>query len=97
MRLMVEAAGRHARVLRRDNPPSASIQRFGDNGIELELAVWIGDPHLGSGALRSDLYFDIWRAFREHGIKIAYPQREVRLRDGQAAPAPPSPGDSPPR
>ena len=92
MRLMVEAAQRHARVLRKDNPPAAAIQRFGDNGIELELGVWIGDPHLGSGALRSELYFDIWRAFREHGIKIAYPQREVRLRDGTAAAPIASPG-----
>ena len=91
MRLMVEAAQRHSRVLRKDNPPAAAIQRFGDNGIELELGVWIADPHLGSGALRSELYFDIWRAFRENGIKIAYPQREVRLRDGTASPMP-SPG-----
>jgi small-conductance mechanosensitive channel len=83
MRLMVEATQRHARVLRKDHPPAAAVQRFGENGIELELGVWIADPHVGSGGLRSDLYLDIWRAFREHGIKIAYPQREVRLRDGQ--------------
>jgi len=97
MRLMVEAAQRHARVLRKDNPPAAAIQRFGENGIELELGVWIADPHLGSGALRSDLYFDIWRAFREHGIKIAYPQREVRLGDGQVALAARSSREEPPR
>jgi small-conductance mechanosensitive channel len=79
MRLMVEAANRHARVLQESNPPTVTIQRFADNGIDLELGVWIRDPKAGHGNLKSELYLDIWRVFREHGVKIPYPQREVRL------------------
>ena len=82
MRLMVEAAHRHARVLRESNPPVVTIQRFADNGIDLELGVWIADPKAGQGNLKSELYLDIWRVFREHGVKIPYPQREVRVLDG---------------
>ena len=85
MRLMVEAANRHERVLQRTNPPLVTVQRFGDNGIELELGVWIADPKEGSGNLRSELYLDIWRSFREHGVKIPYPQREVRVLGGGSA------------
>jgi small-conductance mechanosensitive channel len=94
MRLMTEIAGRHARVLRESNPPAVAIQRFADNGIDLELGVWIKDPHLGQGNLRSELYLEIWRAFREKGIKIPYPQREVRILDAEL-PAQPAAGERP--
>jgi small-conductance mechanosensitive channel len=63
------------------------VLRFADSGIDLELGVWIGDPESGQGNLRSALYLGIWRAFREHNIKIPYPQHEVRLVDNRS-PAP---------
>jgi len=87
MRLMVEVAHAEPRVLRLPSPPVVLILRFADNGIDLELAVWINDPENGQGNLRSSLYLGVWRVFREHGIKIPYPQREVRLLDSQSPPA----------
>ena len=86
MQLMEEAARRHARVLA-DPPPKAFLLRFADSGIDLELGVWIDDPESGTLGIRSELYLDIWHAFREAGIEIPYPQREVRiLPDAGAAP-----------
>ena len=86
MRLMVEAAQKHSRVLQESNPPRVTVQRFADNGIDLELGVWIADPKSGHGDLRSELYLEIWRAFRDQGVKIPFPQREVRLIDGGPLP-----------
>ncbi|HET7158424.1 MAG TPA: mechanosensitive ion channel domain-containing protein, partial [Burkholderiales bacterium] len=77
-RALVDAAKRHKRVLA-EPPPKMLISEFADNGINVELGVWIEDPQDGTANLRSDLYFDIWREFRAHGIEIPYPQREVRL------------------
>jgi small-conductance mechanosensitive channel len=77
--LMTEAALSEPRVLRQPNPPAVLILRFAESGIDLELAVWIRDPENGQGNLRSAIYHRIWRAFRERGVKIPYPQREVRL------------------
>jgi len=88
MELMTEAALGESRVLRQPNPPVVLILRFAESGIELELAVWINDPEKGQGNLRSALYLRIWRAFRERGIKIPYPQREVRLVGAGATAAP---------
>jgi small-conductance mechanosensitive channel len=86
MQLMEEAARKHARALA-DPPPKAVILRFADSGIDLELGVWIGDPENGVLGIRSDLYLDIWRAFREAGIEIPFPQREIRiLSDAGGAP-----------
>lgn len=79
MQLMTEAALSEPRVLRQPNPPAVLILRFAESGIELELAVWIKDPENGQNNLRSALYLRIWRSFRARGIRIPYPQREIRL------------------
>ena len=84
MQLLTDAALAEPRVLREPNAPIVLILRFAESGIDLELAVWIDDPEKGQGNLRSALYLRIWRAFRTHGIKIPYPQREVRLIPGSA-------------
>jgi small-conductance mechanosensitive channel len=59
--------------------PRATIVRFADSGIDLELGFWIGDPETGSGVLRSQINLEIWRRFRDEGIEIPFPQREVHL------------------
>jgi small-conductance mechanosensitive channel len=79
MRLMTDVALGEPRVLRQPNPPLVVVLRFADNGVDLELAVWINDPENGQGNLKSALYLGIWRAFRSNDIRIPYPQREVRL------------------
>ena len=90
-RLMAEAGAAHPRALR-DPAPAALITGLADSGINLELGVWVGDPDQGLAALRSDLYAAVWKAFREHGIEVPFPQREVRV----VGPVPgPFPGPSP--
>jgi small-conductance mechanosensitive channel len=92
MALMIQAARETARVLA-DPEPVARLMGFGDNGINLELRLWIHDPENGVNNVRSDAYLRIWQLFRAHGITIPYPQRDVRLIPERAAPAPfPSPG-----
>jgi small-conductance mechanosensitive channel len=76
--ILVAAAQKNPRVLK-DPAPSALITAFADSGINLELGVWIDDPDQGMAGLRSDLYAAIWRAFREQGIEIPFPQREIRV------------------
>ena len=50
-----------------------------DNGINLDLSVWIRDPEEGQMNLRSDLNWAIWQAFREAAIEIPFPQRVVHI------------------
>lgn len=76
--IMVSAAAAHPRVLK-DPAPGALITAFVDSGINLELGVWVDDPDQGLAGLRSDLYAAIWHAFRESGIEIPFPQREIRV------------------
>lgn len=78
MELAQAAAKKHERVLQ-DPIPSVHVKGFGDNGIDLMLSFWIPDPEEGSSALQSEIYLDIWRAFKANNIVIPYPQREVRM------------------
>lgn len=59
--------------------PTALITGFADNGINLELGMWIDHSEKGAGAARSELYDGVWHAFRENGIEFPFPQREIRV------------------
>jgi len=77
--LMVEAALTNGRVLK-DPPPVGRLIDFGDNGISLELRIWINDPEQGVNNVRSDINIAVWRTFREHHITIPFPQRDVYVK-----------------
>lgn len=80
MALMAEAAHGRERVL--DDPaPVTRMMAFGENGIELELRVWVASPELGINNVRSEINLAIWRSFKAHGITVPLPQREVRMLD----------------
>lgn len=83
MEIMRQAAAKHPRVLAE---PEAKVflKSFGDNGIDLELGLWISDPEEGQLNLRSDINLEIWRQFQQAGITIPSPQRDVRIIGGQA-------------
>jgi len=79
--LMLEAAHSTSRVIfdDPDNLPKVFLKEFADNGILLELAVWISDPSEGQNNLRSDINWAIWRRFKAAGIEIPFPQRVVHM------------------
>ncbi|MET3130447.1 small-conductance mechanosensitive channel [Oxalobacteraceae bacterium GrIS 1.11] len=82
--LLVEAAATVARVST-SSPPSATLQRFGADGLDLKLGFWIEDPENGRGGVTSDVNRAIWRSLQAHGISVPYPQREVRIIGAPAA------------
>lgn len=80
MEIMTTVAQQHPRVLRDSREaPKVLIRNFGDNGIDLELMVWIADPEEGQANLRSELYMEIWKSFQAEGIEIPYPRRDVHI------------------
>ncbi len=84
MRLMNQAAAAQPRVLV-DPGPKVFLTMFADSSINLELGFWISDPEEGRGNVISDINLSIWKLFREHGVEIPFPQRDVRIiRDSEA-------------
>ncbi len=78
MSLMTQACDVSERVLKTPNP-QVRLLNFGDNGIELELRLWVNDPQNGIGAVKSEVNLAIWKAFKDNGVTIPYPQRDVHI------------------
>lgn len=79
MELVTECAKASDRILP-DPPPRTSLIDFADSGMTLELRCWIADPEQGQENIRSAVRVAIWKAFREHGISIPFPQRDLHLK-----------------
>ncbi len=86
--LLTKIGREHPRALK-EPQAGAFVTGFGDNGIALELCVWISDPEAGQIQLRSELFMRIWQTFNDNGIQIPYPQREIRIL-GESLPKPES-------
>ena len=59
--------------------PVCWITGFGDSSVDYVLRFWIGDATGGLTNVRGQVFLALWDAFKEHGISIPFPQREVRL------------------
>jgi small-conductance mechanosensitive channel len=85
-RLMIEAAKSSKRVL--DTPePQVWLKAFGESSVEHEILVWIPDPEAGVGNVQSEILNRLWVLFNENGIKVPFPQREIRVREWPSPPA----------
>src|SRR5438034_9644711 len=76
------AAGRENPNTLKEPAPSVFLQKFGDNSIDFELVVWSSEMSARPSRYRSDLNFAIEQKFREAGIEIAFPQRDLHIRSG---------------
>ncbi len=84
--LMQEVLNAHPSV--RENPPARVIfEDFGDNALVFDGYFWCDvSSEREIRQVRSDIRFSISDVFAEHGIVIAFPQRDVHL--DAAAPVP---------
>jgi len=58
--------------------PYVYFKGFGDSSVDFELRVYIGNI-MNALTTRNDLRFNIFKIFREEGIEIPFPQRDVHL------------------
>ena len=76
--LLLQAARSHPHVLA--NPePDVGLAGFGDSALQFDLSFWIAEAKGGVG-VQSDLRFEIHRLFKENGIELPFPQREIHLK-----------------
>ena len=79
MDLCLEAAQEETRV-KQFPEPVVRVCGFGDSSVNVEIRVWISDPVNGIGNIRSSVLLSVWDKFRENGIEIPYPQRDIHIR-----------------
>lgn len=79
--LCVEAAIAAKRVLKAPKP-ICLIRGFGESSVDLEVRFWISDPEEGVANVGSEVFLEVWKAFRAEGIEIPFPQRDLHIKSG---------------
>ena len=82
-RILQEIADQHPRLLK-DPPPFTTFEAFGDSTLNLVLRGYLPDLDYRLKTI-TELHEEIDRRFREAGIEIAFPQRDLHLRSVDAA------------
>ena len=80
-KLAIAAALGVSRVLK-TRAPVCHIVGFGDSSVDYILRFWIRDPTDGLTNIRGNVFLALWDTFKENGISIPFPQREVKVLGG---------------
>ncbi len=77
--LCEDAARACERVLPEPEPKCLFVE-FGDSALKLQLRFWIGDAQNGVQNVKSDVLLQIWDRFKQHGVRVPFPQRDLHIR-----------------
>ena len=78
-RLLRQAVKEHGKILKKPDP-IVLFTDFGDNALHFEIHFWIRMKRLmDRRIIESDIRYRIDNLFREAGIVIAFPQRDVHV------------------
>ncbi len=79
--VLQEIALANSEVLKdEERKPEVWVDEFGDSSINCRLIAWIRDAR-NHWRVRSDINKEIDRRFREEGVQIPFPQRDVWMRE----------------
>lgn len=81
MALLTEIASKHPEVITtiKNNKPRVFIRSFGENSILIQLWFVIKDGNR-KALIRSEIFAEIFKAFKKNHIIIAYPQRDLHVK-----------------
>lgn len=75
--LVIETIGQHPDILAEPEPFAALIN-FGESSLDILGGGWVGEANTRL-RVAGELRLMIWDAFKEHGVEIPFPQRDVHL------------------
>jgi small-conductance mechanosensitive channel len=78
VQVLGEIVDRHGQV-EKDPKPQVLFTEFGESALNFELRFWVDVVKTNSAQIASDLRQMIAGTFAEHGIIIAFPQRDIHL------------------
>lgn len=76
--LLIKVANAHKHVIKFP-PPFVRFTNFGDSSLDFELLFWSRE-FIRIEDVKSDLRFEVDQIFRENGVTIPFPQRDVWMR-----------------
>jgi small-conductance mechanosensitive channel len=79
--LLIKVALKHERVIKTPQPIVRFLD-FGNSSLDFEVLFWSRDL-IRIEDVKSDIRFAIDQAFRENGVEIPFPQRDLWIRGGR--------------
>lgn len=79
-RIAIEAASGVDRIVAANKAPVCWLTAFGASSLDFKLRFWIEDPKEGLTNIRGQVLIVLWDAFKEAGINIPFPHREIYMR-----------------
>ena len=79
-KLLLEVADGNPNVLKTP-APAVVFKEFGESALNFELRVWSSEMAHSAGTLESQLNFAIWDKFKQHGIEVPFPQRDLHIKE----------------
>ncbi|MEZ4961577.1 MAG: mechanosensitive ion channel [Saprospiraceae bacterium] len=82
VKLLLQAAKEHPKVLTTPSP-SVQFRNFGDSSLDFEL-LFFSDDFIRIEFVKSEIRMTIDRLFRQNGVQIPFPQRDLWLKNPEA-------------
>ena len=76
-KILIDVANKHQSILKKPEP-LVLFTNFGDSSLNFRLIFTLNDSFIAA-IPKSDLRFQIDKAFRENGISIPFPQRDIHI------------------
>ncbi len=80
-RILLDVAKHNSGVLNLPEP-DVLFEEFGDSSLNFSLRVWTSEYINRPKVLKSQLYYEIFRIFKEEGVEIPFPQRDLHMKSG---------------
>ena len=77
-KLLVEVASENKNVLK-EPKPGVRLMEFGESSLKFELRAWSSSLLQRQGVLFSEINFAIYEKFKQHGVKIPFPQMDIHI------------------
>ncbi|MEP5613983.1 MAG: mechanosensitive ion channel domain-containing protein [Cyclobacteriaceae bacterium] len=78
-KILMEVAAENPNVLKKPEP-HVFFEEFGDSSLNFTLAIWTSTYTDRPRRLKTELYFSIFEKFKENGIEIPFPQRDIHIK-----------------
>ncbi len=83
--LLLDVAARNENVLEKP-VPVVFFDEFADSSINFTLAIWTSTFTDRPRLLKSQILFEVFKVFREKGIEIPFPQRDIHIKKEEGTP-----------
>lgn len=77
-KILIDVALANSNVMKTP-APSVVFNEFGDSSLNFELRAWVSDIGIRAST-KNEIMFAIDKAFKENGIEIPFPQRDVHIK-----------------